>query len=181
MKHLSLCAVVLALTACGTQAPQRPLIEKAKPSVANSSTPAVEKTVETPREIFTPEAIAAMQADTPAAPENPAGMTMDDMRQQVQATFANSNLAPADSAALNADVQALLGAAEAKNFAQVSKLANGLVGKAAGLKGLNLPALGLVDIAGILDAVQDLAAAALALDIAGVLAAAMDLVAAVGA
>ena len=179
MKHFYSLALSALVIACGNPAPQRPLLSHAgqaerpasvvKPATADADV----------EQEFTAENLQAMQAQNPVSVV-PAPAAMESMQDQVSAAFAASNLAPADSAALNADVQAMLGAAQANNLVDVAKLANKVLAKAKGLAGAKAQVAGLLDLGKIVKAVQDLAGAAVGLDIAGALKAVQDLIAAIG-
>ncbi|MCX6129769.1 MAG: hypothetical protein NTX25_12005 [Proteobacteria bacterium] len=95
-------------------------------------------------------------------------------------TINDSNLSEAQKAAMNAKVQSLV-AAKGDNAAMAAAanvLTSAFTANIPGVKG-NIPGLGLVDVAGIVAAVQDLIAAIVAADAAGIKDAIMDLIAAI--
>lgn len=113
-----------------------------------------------------------------SAPATPIAMDQASMEQQVQAVFAqNSNLSPAQSSAMSETSIALINAANAGDQAAVKSLSNQLLKQAVGAQGIGI-GFGLVDPAAIVAAIMDLIAAAMNADVAGIIDALMDLAAA---
>ncbi len=179
MRILTL-SLIMTCVACA-QAPEM------KPKAQTAGTSAASTQVESQKDATAAQPAAADQiqasdvADVMASsPAAPVAMDMASMEDQVQAAFAQSNLSPQQNAALSDKTMALIAAANAGDQAAVTQLSNELAKEAIGGKGL-IPGFGLVDVAGIVDAIMDLIAAAADADVAGIVDALMDLVAAIGA
>jgi hypothetical protein len=189
---------MLCIVACG-QAPEKDGIRQAAPAEENDTIQG-----NRPSEAFTEDSIqkemeaaaARQEADRseptiPSQPsdatttvESPAAepteVTMDNMDEQLAQQIAarqNANgesLTAEQSEAATAKVMAVVKAAESGNPLALTLAANDLNAFAADMQGEQ--GLGLVDVAGVVDAIQDLIAAALDLDVAGIVDAVMDLI-----
>lgn len=162
--RLAILCLALSVFGCGS-APE-PKMNRIPPPEAPAETGKV-----------IPSETAAPAAPTPMPP---VAETMDvvSLKPQVDAAYTqNSKLSPEQAQGLSDTTMQLIEASQAGDQKAISGLSSQLLNQAL----LGRTGFGLVDAGGLAQAIQDLVAAAINADVAGILDAVDDIVAAVGA
>ena len=169
--------VLSTLVACGTESVDRPTKQMKSESPALSEAESVEEV----EEVFTPQQVEETMATAQTTEPMPV-QEVQSMEQSVSELF--STMTSSDGKTMDPELAAegsglvmgVMDAAQSGNPIKIAFAANKLTSFA---KKQEAAGLGLVDVAGVIDAIQDLVAAIIDADAAGILDAIQDLVAAI--